>query len=187
MLDAALHLLGQQPLRDLTVEAIAQHAGVGKATIYKWWPSKAHVALTAFLARMEQAVETPDTGSAKGDFLYQLTTLIDFYGGPLGHVFRQFIAEAQADPAFAATYRERFLEPRRAAVRAIWRRGVERGEIDPRWDAELVLDLIYAPLVYRVLAGHARFTPADAERLVEAVFRGIGSGSHEDPPNRVSP
>jgi AcrR family transcriptional regulator len=173
IIEATLDLLQENSLRGVTVEAIAERAGVGKATIYKWWPSKASVALEAFLGRMQHNIPTADTGSAQEDFLLQLNALRRFYGSALGRVFCQLVAECQDDKVFAQTYQERFLEPRRAAVRVIWSRGVERGEIDPRFDCELVIDMIYSPLVYRLLAGHLPFTSKDAARLTEAVFGGL--------------
>src|SRR6187402_1810614 len=173
ILRATLDLLGKHPLRRITIEDIAEQAQVGKATIYKWWPNKSFLALTAFLTRMQKGVATKNTGSAKRDFLHQLRSLIAFYGSPMGVVFRQLLAECQADATFAESYRKLFLEPRRAAVREIWQRGVTRGEIDPSWDCELVLDMIYAPLVYRVLVGHEPFTDHEAVRLINAVFQGI--------------
>lgn len=176
IMDAALQSLQETPLRDLTVEAIAQRAGVGKATIYKWWPTKAYVTLEAFLDRMGQDVETFDTGSAKLDLLCQLKAVIRFYNGKTGRLICQFIAESQADPEFAALYRERFVNPRRQAVWPIWQRGVDRGEIDPDVDREVVIDLIYAPVIYRVLSGHAPLNGTEAERFVEAVFAGLGGG-----------
>ena len=92
---------------------------------------------------------------------------------PMGSIFRQLLAECQADPKFADSYRKLFLEPRRAAVREIWHRGIARGEIDARWDCELVLDMIYAPLAYRVFAGHAPFSHKDANQLLKAAFEGL--------------
>ncbi len=173
-MEATLDLLGNgKTMRSLTIEEISERAGVGKATIYKWWPSKAFVALDAFLGRMQDVVLTKDTGLAQKDFLHQLHASIRFYESSLGRIFRQFLAECQDDEAFARAYRERFLEPRRAAVRIIWRRGVERGEIDPKFDCELVIDMIYAPMVYRLLAGHMPFTAQDAALLTDAVFRGV--------------
>lgn len=181
-MDATLALLGEVPLRDLTIEAIAQRAGVSKVTIYKWWPGgKAYVALAAFLDRVQERIKIADSGSAKRDFLDQLTSLIQFYNGSSGYIFRQFMAECQADPKFAETYRERFLLPRRKAVATIWQRGVERGKINPDLESDLVLDIIYAPLAFRVLAGHASFTVAHAKRLVDTVFRGIGHRRSEGP------
>ncbi len=173
ILEATLILLEQRPLRDLTMEQIAKEARVGKSTIYKWWPGKNFVALAAFLTRMQQTIVTENTGSALEDFRQQLISLIAFYASPMGSIFRQLLAECQADLEFADSYRKLFLEPRRAAVREIWHRGVSRGEIDSRWGCELVLDMIYAPLVYRVLAGHAPFEREDANQLVEAVFEGL--------------
>ncbi|HVX65945.1 MAG TPA: TetR/AcrR family transcriptional regulator [Bryobacteraceae bacterium] len=173
ILTATLQLLEQKPLRDITIEAIAQKAGVGKATIYKWWPSKAYVALDSVLTRMEAAVAAPDTGSAKVDFTEQLKSLIRFYTSPAGRIFCQFIAEGQSDPEFAKLFRERFLAPRRDAVRVIWQRGVERGEVRREIDSELVLDLIYGPTIFRLLAGHAPLNDAEAANIVAAVFAGI--------------
>ena len=173
IMKATLDLLAEKGLRNLTIEGISERAGVGKATIYKWWPSKAFVALDAFLDRMQDSIPTDDTGSAQHDFLHQLRGAIAFYETSLGRIFRHFIAECQDDEAFLKTYQERFLEPRRAAVRLIWSRGVGRGEIDPRFDCELVIDMIYAPLVYRLLAGHLPFTSENASQVTEAIFGGI--------------
>ena len=185
IMDAALTLLeGGTPLRALTVEAIARQAGVGKATIYKWWPTKAYVALDAFLDRMRQDVAAVDTGSARQDFRRQLKAVIRFYTGKTGRLICQFIAESQADPAFAALYRERFVSPRREAASPIWRRGVDRGEIDPGLDREVVIDLIFAPVIYRVLSGHAPLNDAEADRFVEAVFDGLGGGGGGRKPPR---
>ena len=170
---AALRLLRKVPLRDLTVEAIAREAGVGKVTIYRWWPTKAYVALDAFLDRMRRDVDTVDTGSAEEDFLCQVKSVIRFYTGPTGRLICQFIAEGQADPEFAAIYRERFVVPRRTDAWPIWQRGVDRGEIDPAVDREVVIDLLYAPIAYRLLIGHAPLNDAEAERFVRAIFAGL--------------
>jgi hypothetical protein len=118
---------------------------------------------------------TTDTGSAKQDFLYQLKSLIRVYSTKTGRIFCQFIAECQSDPQFAKMFRQRFLGPRRAAVRVIWQRGVARGEINPDLDVEMVLDMIYAPMVYRLLTGHAPFTDVEADQLIDAVFAGISA------------
>src|SRR5215469_9048148 len=72
ILAATLQLLTEKPLRDISMEEIAREAGVGKATIYKWWPSKAYVALDAFLKNLNRRVPTPNTGSAKRDIQQQL-------------------------------------------------------------------------------------------------------------------
>jgi AcrR family transcriptional regulator len=175
ILRATLDLLRQMPLRDVTIEGIARRAGVGKATIYKWWPSKAHVALDAFLAKSNRMAPNPDTGSAERDFRDQLYRLFKFYSSPSGRMLGQFVAEGQSDPEFASLFLERFLKPRRELVGAIFDRGVKRGEIDPALDRELVLDLIYGPAMYRLLTGMGPLDRAWVDTVVSGLFRGLAS------------
>jgi len=173
ILKAALYLLERKPLRKVSADAIAQRAGVSKATIYKWWPNKSLVALDAFLAGITERVIMPDTGSAERDFTEQLQSLIAFYLSPLGKIFSQFIAEGQSDPEFLALFRERFLYTRREAAKIMWRRGVERGEICSDIDSEIVLDLIYGPMIFRLLVGHGSLSDEEACTMVKVVFSGL--------------
>jgi AcrR family transcriptional regulator len=175
ILTATMQLLGQMPLREITIEAIAAKARVGKATIYKWWPNKAHLALDAYLKHMKSSVPVPNTGSARQDFSIQMQAVVRFYTSSVGHIFRQFLAEGQSDPEFAALFLERFLRPRRDEVKIIWQRGVERGEINGSLELELVLDLIYGPMIFRLMAGHAPLNAETAKTIVESVFDGIES------------
>jgi hypothetical protein len=89
-----------------------------------------------------------------------------------------FLAEGQSDPSFLKTFRDRVLKPRRDALLGIWRRGVERGEIRREVDGELVLDLIFGPMVYRLLVGHGPLDETQAAAIIDAVFHGLGVGSH---------
>lgn len=173
ILRATLCLLERQSLRKVTADAIARKAGVSKATIYKWWPNKSLVALDAFLAGMTEQVLMPDTGSAEVDFTQQLKSVMAFYASSLGRLFCQFLAEGQNDPRFLALFRERFLHVRRAAARVMWQRGVVRGEIREDVDCELVLDLIYGPMIFRLLAGHGSISAHECEALVATVFVGL--------------
>ena len=173
ILKATLYLLERQPLRKVTADAIARRAGVSKTTIYKWWPNKSLVALDAYLAGMTEQVAMPDTGSAELDFTQQLKSVMAFYTSPLGRLFCQFLAEGQSDPGFLALFRERFLYARRDTARVMWRRGVDRGEIREEIDGEIVLDLIYGPMIFRLLAGHGSLSDRESEAVVEAVFGGL--------------
>jgi AcrR family transcriptional regulator len=173
ILAATLQLLTDKPLRNISIEEIARKAGVGKSTIYKWWPSKAYVALDAFLRKANRMMPMPDTGSVRRDILKQVRSLIVFYRSPTGHILGQFVAEAQSDKAFAALYRERFLKPRREASQIIFDRGVKRGEINQNLDWELVLDLIYSPAVYRLMVGHAPLEDKLADKMVSILFGGL--------------
>jgi AcrR family transcriptional regulator len=176
VLTATLQLLKELPLRDITIEAIARKAGVGKATIYKWWPSKAYVALDAFRRKMNKMVLAPNTGSAERDLTEQLRSVIRFFTSPTGRIFSQFLAEAQSDPEFAALFRERFLKPRRETAGSILDRALKRGEIDSTLDREIVLDLIYGPAIFRLMAGHGPLNNEEADAMISTLFRGIRSG-----------
>ena len=173
ILQATVELLSKQPLGKVTAEAIANKAGVSKATIYKWWPNKNLVALDAFSARLKTDLPIPNTGSAKEDFTRHLRDAMAFYKGPMGMMLRQFLAEGQSDPDFLELFRERCLKPRRDSLLAIWQRGVERGEVRREVDGELVLDLIFGPMVYRILAGHGPLDEKQATAIIDTVFRGL--------------
>ena len=173
ILKAAVELLSQKPLSAVTSEAIAERAGVSKATLYKWWPNKTLVALDAFGAQLAAETTIHNTGSTRQDFVLQLRDAIAFFKSPLGGMLRQFLAEGQGDPEFLELFRTRFLKPRRDSILAIWRRGVERGEVRPEPDGNLVLDLIFGPMIYRLLAGHGPLDENQAEEIVETVFRGV--------------
>ena len=177
ILCATLQLLKAKPLRDISIEEIARQAGVGKATIYKWWPSKAYVALDAFLRKMNRMVPNPDTGSAEADLKKQIHYLASFYTSSTGRIFGQFLAEAQSDREFACLLRERFMKPRREIAGVIFDRAVKRGEVDPSLDRDLVLDLIYGPVLYRLLIVQSPFGRKRVDALVSTLFRGLRSGS----------
>lgn len=170
---AAGNLLRTVGLKNMTIEAVAAASGVGKATIYRWWPSKGSLALDAYQDDMHSKVDLPDTDDSREDLLLHVRAVIDFYGGEEGRILAQLIAEAQSDPLVAEAFRERFLSQRRATVTEIWRRGVARGEFRDDVDPAIAMDMIFAPIVYRLVAGHAPLTAALAEPLVDAALRGL--------------
>jgi Tetracyclin repressor-like, C-terminal domain len=94
-----------------------------------------------------------------------------------GRLMRQFIAEGQSDPDVLAMFRQRFLTARRETVRIIWERGIERGDIRSDLDCELVIDLLYGPVFWRLLTGYGALDDQQAEAIVAAVFAGIHNAS----------
>lgn len=179
ILSAVIRLLRQKPLRDISIEEIAREAGVGKATIYKWWPSKAYLAFDAFSKRLKQMVPIRDTGNAERDFKEQLCALFAFFESPAGKLLGQFLGEGQIDEEFARLFRERFIKPRRELVGVIFDRAVERGEIRTGLDRELVLDMIYGPGFYRMMIRHAPLGPEAVDAMVSALFQGLRGTSSE--------
>src|SRR5277367_1478962 len=93
---ASNRLLRSVGLQRMTVEAVAELSGVGKATIYRWWPSKGTLALDAYLEDMQSKVIVSDTGNGAEDLRRHAESVIRFYAGPEGRIFAQFMAEAQS-------------------------------------------------------------------------------------------
>jgi AcrR family transcriptional regulator len=159
-----------------TMDAIAARAGVGKATIYKWWPSRGAVALDGFLDRVSGTLAIPERLSTSEALTWQLAALItllrDTTAGPL---MRALVAAAQSDPDIARSLRERWLAPRRAVALEVLRAGIERGEIRPETDLEAALDELYAPAYYRLFFGHGRLDDELAPTMVRQLLDGISA------------
>ncbi|MFC5800220.1 TetR/AcrR family transcriptional regulator [Streptomyces formicae] len=176
--DAALALVGEAGYTRTTIEGIAARAGVGKQTIYRWWPSKAAVLLDAFLDRAEQAAQgepdLPDTGDLEADLKLVLRATVDELNSPVYDApARALAAESVSDPALAAQFVERLLEPslqmyvrRLDAARAA---GHVRAGIDPR----IALELLVGPLAHRWLLRTLPLTHEYADKVVEYALYGL--------------
>jgi AcrR family transcriptional regulator len=183
ILEAASELLLARGLSAVSMDAVAERAGVSKATIYRWWPTKETLALDALYTEWAAARPHPrDTGSLRGDLLSLLRPWARLASSrPYGRVVAALLTEAQTDPAFAAEYRERFVEPRRQQAREIFRRAIERAEIPADTNVEVVLDLLYGPLYHRLLHGHAPLNDRFVREVIDMVLDGVrrdGSDVH---------
>jgi len=183
ILEAASELLLARGLSAVSMDAVAERAGVSKATIYRWWPTKETLALDALYTEWAAARPHPrDTGSLRGDLLSLLRPWARLAGSrPYGRVVAALLTEAQTDPVFAAEYRERFVEPRRQQAREIFRRAIERGEIPADTKVEVALDLLYGPLYHRLLHGHAPLNDRFVRDVIDMVLDGVrrdGSDAH---------
>ncbi len=179
ILAAAIELLLEHGLHAMSMDAVAERAGVSKATIYRWWPSKELLALDALATEWEVTAPaaTRDTGSLRGDLLARLRPwLRQLRDKPYGRVVAGLVATAQADAEFAELYIERFVRPRRDAMRPVLLRAVGRGEIPANMDLEVALDLIYGPIYHRMLHGHAPLDERFARNLVDSIIAGIAPG-----------
>ena len=174
ILAAALELLETQGLAGLTIEAIAAKAGVGKATIYRWWPSRGAVALDGLLEAAETWTPFVENGPVREVLRSHVRSLVRFYLKPSkGRALTAVIGAAQADPELASAFRERFISRRRRAARVILVAAQQRGELRADVDPELVMDLIYSPIYHRLLLGHGPLSEHYAEQIVDAVFEGL--------------
>jgi AcrR family transcriptional regulator len=183
ILKAAAGLLLERGLDAVSMDAVAARAGVSKATIYRWWPTKESLALDALYTEWSAAVPAPmDTGSLRGDLLELLSAWAQLVGTdqPYAQVIAALLAKARTDPAFAAEYQQRVVQPRRDQARAIFGRAIERGEIPPGLDLEVALDLIYGPLYHRLLQGHAPLDDAFVQAAIDLALTGIKHSNEAD-------
>lgn len=174
ILDAAVSLCRDEGYSRLSIEAIAARAGVGKHTIYRWWPSKGAV-LTEALDRemVAGAAAFPDTGDIVSDMRATITEVARIQADPrFGPVIAALIAEAQLDPDGGPKLLERLLRPRRAPILERLRRAQERGELPRALDVEEVMEVIFGALYHRLLLRNGPLDPAYAAFITDIVFAG---------------
>lgn len=172
ILRTTLQILAENGFSDLTIENVADHAGVGKTTVYRWWPNKGALIADAFASSTTRKLSFPDTGSVVTDMSQQMRQLIKVFRGPRGRIVSAMIAAGQADRELIAAFRERFLMPRRQEAYTTLRRGVRRGELPEDMDPDLVLDSLYGPIYMRFLIRHDGLTPDFVDHLCALVLGG---------------
>jgi AcrR family transcriptional regulator len=176
ILAAAFELVGEIGYDGLTIEGIATRAGVGKQTIYRWWPSKGAVLFDSFLALSEDEdgePALPDTGDLDGDLKHVLRAtvaeLVDpFYDRPM----RALLAAMLDDPPLAAEYEQRLEAPTNALKRARLAAARDAGQLPADVDLDLAVELLWSPLWSR-WQFHGPLTPEFADALVDTVLAGL--------------
>jgi AcrR family transcriptional regulator len=172
ILRSALRLLAKNGFTDLTVEDVAAEAGVGKATVYRWWPNKAALVADAFANSTTRKLHFPDTGSLGRDISQQMQQLVKVFRGPRGRIVAAILAGGQSDKELISAFRERFLWPRRREAYATLQRGIRRGELRKNIDMDLLLDSLYGPIYMRFLIRHDSLTPEFVNGLCGLVLSG---------------
>ena len=172
ILRSTLKILGKHGFSDLTIEDVAAHAGVGKATVYRWWPNKAALIADAFASSTTRALHFPDTGSVYSDMSQQMRQLVKIFRSRRGRIVSAILGGGQSDRDLIAAFRERFLRPRRLEAYATLGRAIRRGELREDIDMDLLLDSLYGPIYMRFLIRHNNLTPEFIDHLCELVLRG---------------
>lgn len=174
ILAAAGELMLEGGLSAASVEAIAERAGVSKATIYKWWPSRGAVALDGFLAQAKDTITVPEGLSTQEALRYQVRALVTlFRDTPSGPLMRALASQAECDPEIARAVRERWLAPRRAVAFDIIREGIASGQLRSDLDVAVASDLLFGPIYHRLIFGHAPLSDDLADRLIDSAMAGL--------------
>jgi AcrR family transcriptional regulator len=177
ILTAALDLVGEVGYAKLSIEGIAARAGVGKQTIYRWWPSKGAVLFDAFLALSEGQdgqPALPDTGDLAADLKLVLRATVAELNDPrYDEPMRALTTEILHDPALAAAYAERLERPLKHIKRQRLRSAQRAGQVAENLDLDVAIELIWGPLLNRWLQRSGPLTPEYADEVVETALNGL--------------
>lgn len=173
ILHSTLKLLQQVGFADLSIEAIATNANVGKATVYRWWPRKATLVADAFFCSADQELRFPDSGSVRLDMSLQMKQVVRILRGQRGRIVAALIGGGQSDPELIEAFRQRFMRPRRQEAYVTLRRGIDRGELPQDLDMDLTLDSLYGPLYFRFLIRHDKLSEDFVDQICNVVIDGV--------------
>ncbi|MFI7041399.1 TetR/AcrR family transcriptional regulator [Microbispora rosea] len=177
ILTAAFELVGEVGYAKLSIEGIAARAGVGKQTIYRWWPSKGAVLFDAFLMLSEgedESAALPDTGDLEADLKAVLRATVAELNNPrYDEPMRALNTEILHDPALAAAYAERLDGPMKELKRQRLRSAQRAGQLSGDLDLDVAIEMLWGPLLNRWLQRSGPLTPEYADTVVETALHGL--------------
>ena len=178
ILTAALDLVGEVGYAKLSIEGIAGAAGVGKQTIYRWWPSKGALLFDAFLTLAGgdggEPAGLPDTGDLEADLKLVLRATVEELNDPrYDQPMRALHTEVVLDPALAADYAARLDGPMRELKKDRLRAAQRAGQLAPDVDLEVAVDLLWGPILNRWLQRTGPLTAQYADAVVETALKGL--------------
>jgi AcrR family transcriptional regulator len=180
---AALELMAERGVHSVRMDDVASRAGVGKATIYRRYRSKDQL-VTDAVAALVNEIDVPDTGSTREDLLVLMREAVALYSDSLAAgLMPTVVDEMSRNAEFAAVARDRFLSGRRTALRAVFDRGVKRGDLRGELDVDFALDILGGPLFYRLMITGGPIDERLAVNIVELIMRGFApTTSHSRKP-----
>jgi AcrR family transcriptional regulator len=176
VLQAAVHLLDDPRVgfRGLTMQAVAQSAGVSKATLYRWWPDKAHLVLDAYRSKTARDITAPVTGDVGPDLvahLGQLAYALNYLDS--ARTVADITLAAARDERFGALYRQTLLRERRQALLDVLIAGRRRGQVRAGTDLEIAVDAAYGAIHHRLLLSRAPIDGPFVAALAAVILEGV--------------
>jgi AcrR family transcriptional regulator len=174
ILDTTLQILFEKGYKGLTIDGVAARAGMGRPTIYRRWPSKAALVIAA-LADFVGLSPTPDTGTLRADLLAFQSQQVRLMNSPQSRrTTAGLVADLVADPELSEMYFRDYIAPRRDSMRQALKRGVDRGELRPDADFDLIYDVLLGPLFMRSVVRGEPLGQGIAEQTVELILTSFG-------------
>jgi len=176
ILDATYELLVANGYTKLRLEHVATRAGVGKATIYRRWPTKEALALDLLMELASPHIAIEDSGNTRTDFLAATMNAVRaLTETPFGPVIRALLAQIAGNPTLGDPFRATVVSARREEVRRVVERGIARGDVRPDADPDVATELLVGPAYFRLIFG-GELDAGFAERVVDTVLSGYGVG-----------
>jgi AcrR family transcriptional regulator len=171
ILEAALAVLERRGLAAASIEAIAAEAGVGKQTIYRWWPTRGAIFLEALRTHAELETRQIDTGVLLLDLQQFLAATFSLLKGRYGPVVAALMAEAQLNREFHDLFRLELIDKRRESLRVLFEHARRRGEITSEADVDAIIDMVFGAMWYRLLIRHDSLSSHFAKTLAKHASR----------------
>jgi AcrR family transcriptional regulator len=173
IVDATIALLSEEGFDRLSMDGVACRAGVGKATIYRRWPSKEALVIDAVARRTDPFPET-SSGSARDRLVAVLEGILAASRTGAGRLLPCMVGATVSNPPLAEHYRAQIMEPRRERLAAIVREAVAAGELREGLDVDAAVDVLVGALLYRVVfSGPGNVADTDPARLVDVALGGL--------------
>lgn len=173
ILEAAQALLEEGGPGAVTMEAVAARAGVGKPTVYRWWPDRHAVAMAALMAKDGASAESAAPGEALAALRTQLHAIARRFATSTGRHVTSMLASADPESELSRAFRNHFVLARRAEGKLWLERAIAKGELRSDLDREAALDLLYGPIFFRLLMGHAPLDERFVDGALDAAFEGL--------------
>ncbi len=170
-MNAALTLIDRQGVRTVSMEAIAELAGVTKVTLYRRWSSRAALLADVLLHRIQDELPLDAHGDPLTEIDTHARTFVATLAGPTSDLLREVIAEDLGSIEMITAFREHYLGQRRALAITLIQRGQASGVFTAQGRPETLHDALYGAIFYRFLFGFGGLEAADAQALVDTVLR----------------
>ena len=169
IIDAAIDVLVRDGYDRLSMEGVAAAAGVGKATVYRRWSSKAELVIDA-MAALKPVIDSIDTGTLEGDIELVIAASCSPHSQRLFQVMVSICSALPREPELLAAFRTRFTEPRIARMTDILERARSRGELGPDVDVAMAASLVPSLMLQRALMTGQPAGRGYAEQIVGSVL-----------------
>lgn len=171
IIKATNNLLLRMSVQELSIEAIAKKAKVGKTTIYRWWPNKTAVVMDALINQPGMQTPLPTAQNNVDAVRMQLEKLIRLLDSSNGETISQLFSESQASPEAKAIFENNFIGPLLDAIEYSIQQGQKTGEFKNTLDSKTATDIACGPLFFRLMAHSGDFNEAFQASYTDDVLK----------------